>query len=60
VVVIALGVIARTRARRKATGDDEVSIKDVMKTELPYGPAMILGSWVAIVLVGLGAIPIPT
>ncbi|MGH3651044.1 MAG: prepilin peptidase [Acidimicrobiia bacterium] len=30
------------------------------KTELPYGPPMILGSWVSIVMVGLGAIPIPS
>lgn len=29
------------------------------KTELPYGPAMILGAWTVIVLVGVGAIPIP-
>jgi leader peptidase (prepilin peptidase)/N-methyltransferase len=29
-------------------------------TELPYGPPMILGSWVAIALVGVGAIPVPT
>lgn len=30
------------------------------KTELPYGPPMVLGAWVAIVLVGVGAIQIPT
>lgn len=30
------------------------------KTELPYGPPMILGAWISIVLVGVGAIPIPT
>ena len=30
------------------------------KTELPYGPPMILGAWTAIVLVGVGAIPIPS
>jgi leader peptidase (prepilin peptidase)/N-methyltransferase len=29
-------------------------------TELPYGPPMILGSWLAIALVGVGAIPVPT
>lgn len=29
------------------------------KTELPYGPPMVLGAWTAIVLVGVGAIPIP-
>jgi leader peptidase (prepilin peptidase)/N-methyltransferase len=31
-----------------------------MKTELPYGPPMILGAWTAIVMVGVGAIPIPS
>lgn len=31
-----------------------------MKTELPYGPPMIIGSWVALVLAGLGSIPIPS
>jgi leader peptidase (prepilin peptidase)/N-methyltransferase len=27
-----------------------------MKTELPYGPPMILGSWLAIVLFGIGSL----
>ncbi len=30
------------------------------KTELPYGPPMVLGSWTAIAMVGVGAIPIPS
>lgn len=30
------------------------------KTELPYGPPMILGAWTVITLVGVGAIPIPS
>lgn len=29
------------------------------KTELPYGPPMVLGAWTAIVMVGVGAVPIP-
>ncbi|MDX1468661.1 MAG: A24 family peptidase [Acidimicrobiia bacterium] len=29
------------------------------RTELPYGPAMIVGAWVAIMLAGVGAFPIP-
>lgn len=29
------------------------------KTELPYGPPMILGAWAAIAMVGVGAIPVP-
>lgn len=31
-----------------------------MKTELPYGPPMIIGAWLAIVMAGLGAFPMPT
>ena len=31
-----------------------------MKTELPYGPPMIIGAWLAIVLAGLGSFPIAT
>lgn len=30
------------------------------KTELPYGPAMIIGAWTAIAMVGVGAIPVPS
>ena len=60
VVVLMVGLVARARARRGATGDQSISIRDVMKAELPYGPAMIAGAWTAIILVGLGAIPIPT
>jgi len=60
VVVLLVGMDARTRARMRSTGEESVSIRDVMKAELPYGPAMIAGAWAAIILVGLGAIPIPT
>jgi leader peptidase (prepilin peptidase)/N-methyltransferase len=59
-VVIAVGMVAKARAKAKATGGESASLKDVMKTELPYGPSMIVGAWTAIILVGLGAIPIPT
>ena len=31
-----------------------------LKSELPYGPPMILGAWAAIVFVGVGAIPVPS
>lgn len=30
------------------------------KTELPYGPPMILGAWAALAMVGVGAIPVPS
>ena len=29
-----------------------------LKTELPYGPPMVLGAWLAIVAVGMGTIPV--
>lgn len=29
-------------------------------TELPYGPAMVLGVWLSITLAGVGAFPLPT
>jgi len=44
--VIAFGMIIAGAAR--------------MKTELPYGPPMILGAWVAIVFAAIGTIPIPS
>ena len=49
-----------TRSREGKSGGQEVSVRDAMRTEVPYGPAMIVGAWVAIVLVGLGAFPLPT
>lgn len=30
------------------------------ETELPYGPAMILGSWIAVILAGMGSSVIPS
>jgi prepilin signal peptidase PulO-like enzyme (type II secretory pathway) len=29
-----------------------------MKTELPYGPPMIMGAWLAVVLAAIGSIPL--
>jgi hypothetical protein len=49
-----------SNARRRRAGEADTSIRDVMKIELPYGPAMILGAWLAIVLAGLGAFDLPT
>ena len=56
--VLVAGLVARSRQRKG--GGAEVTVRDAMRAELPYGPPMILGAWVAIVLVGLGAFPIPT
>jgi leader peptidase (prepilin peptidase)/N-methyltransferase len=55
-----LGAGLATSARRRRAGEAETSVRDVMKTEVPYGPAMILGAWLAIVLAGLGAFDLPT
>jgi prepilin signal peptidase PulO-like enzyme (type II secretory pathway) len=46
------------RARRKTAGATEGGIREAMRAELPYGPSMILGAWLAIALAGLGAFPI--
>ena len=48
------------QSRQRTAGGAEVTVRDAMRAEVPYGPPMILGAWIAIVLVGLGAIPIPT
>jgi leader peptidase (prepilin peptidase)/N-methyltransferase len=57
--VLGVGMVARSRARRSDAGEGS-TVKEVMQTELPYGPAMILGAWISITLAGLGAFPIPT
>lgn len=31
-----------------------------MKTELPYGPPMVIGAWVAVILAGIGTFPLPS
>ena len=31
-----------------------------MKSELPYGPPMVLGAWLVLVLAGIGTFPIPS
>jgi len=56
--VLVAGLVGRSRQRK--AGGAEMTVRDAMRAEVPYGPPMILGAWVAIVLVGLGAIPIPT
>ena len=53
IVVLGQGIV--TGARRRRTGVAGNSVREAMKAEVPYGPAMILGSWLAIVLAGLGA-----
>lgn len=58
IVVLTAGLVARFRQR--ASGGSDLTVRDAMKAEVPYGPAMILGAWVAVILVGLGAFAIPT
>ncbi len=60
IVVLATAAIARARSKRGPDSAGATTIKDAMRVELPYGPSMILGSWISIVLVGLGAFPVPT
>jgi leader peptidase (prepilin peptidase)/N-methyltransferase len=60
IVVLAAAVTARLRARRTTEEGSTPTIGQAMKVELPYGPAMILGSWISITLAGLGAFPVPT
>lgn len=58
IVVLVTGLAKR--ARQKRAGGPESTIREAMRAELPYGPAMIVGSWLAIAMAGLGAFPIPT
>ena len=60
VAVVLAGAVTRLRRKGSGTVAPEGSIRDSMKVELPYGPSMILGSWIAIAVAGLGAFPIPT
>lgn len=60
ITVVLAGVVRRMGRPEKSTEGEGGSIRDAMRVELPYGPSMILGSWTAIVLAGLGAFPIPT
>ena len=65
IIVLISGVLAsRSQARQRSAGEnsdeESVRLRDAMKTELPYGPAMIIGCWLAIIMAGLGAFPIPT
>ena len=57
--VIAAGAVRRI-AQRRASESEVPSMRDVMRTEVPYGPSMIIGAWVAIFLAGIGAFPILT
>lgn len=55
VILVAAGV-----SKGRVAGDDKPTIRDSMRVEMPYGPPMIIGAWLAIVLAGLGAFPIPS
>lgn len=57
VVVIIDGVVRRARSRRASPDVDAPGLREAMRRELPYGPAMIGGAWIAIYLVGSGALP---
>ena len=62
--LLSIGVITgggfRRIAHRRGSEAEVSSMRDVMRTEVPYGPSMIIGAWVAIFLAGIEAFPIPT
>jgi leader peptidase (prepilin peptidase)/N-methyltransferase len=58
IAVLLAGTVAGARSRR--AGQEGTPMREVMKAEVPYGPAMILGAWAAIALAGLGAFALPT
>ncbi len=58
--LVVLGAAGASRVRARRSGGPAGSIREAMQVELPYGPSMILGAWIAICLVGLGAFPVPT
>lgn len=60
IIVLAAAAIARAKLKTGTDPAGATTIRDAMRVELPYGPSMILGSWISIVLVGLGAFPVPT
>ena len=55
----ALFFLLKSAVLRRRNGNGDQGLKDDMKAELPYGPAMIVGCWLAIALAGLGAFPVP-
>lgn len=59
--LVSLLVLAFRLLRGRGGGDEPgQGVRAVMKTELPYGPVMVAGAWTAIILAGLGALPLPT
>jgi hypothetical protein len=62
--LFSIGVIATAAVRHviagRSGGKGSPAIRDVLRTEVPYGPSMIIGSWLAIFLAGVGAFPIPS
>jgi prepilin signal peptidase PulO-like enzyme (type II secretory pathway) len=57
VAVVIDGLVGRARSRSEHPDEEPPGLRDAMRRELPYGPAMIGGAWLAIYLVGSGALP---
>lgn len=57
IAVVAAGLARRARYRGTDAADRTPGLKETMRRELPYGPAMIGGAWLAIYLVGSGTLP---
>ena len=58
--VIVVGSVARRQRARSDVGAETPTLRDALKVELPYGPAMVAGAWIALALAGIGAFPIPS
>jgi leader peptidase (prepilin peptidase)/N-methyltransferase len=59
-VIVLVVASATKRKPTVADPDDTQGMKEAMQIELPYGPAMIAGAWLAVYLAGIGAFPLPT
>lgn len=60
ILVIAAGAIAAARNRRTKEGESSTGMREMLRRELPYGPSMVAGAWLAIYLAGIGAFPVPS
>ncbi len=58
--VIVVGSVARRQRLRSDPDDEAPTLRDALRVELPYGPAMVAGAWIALALAGIGAFPIPS
>lgn len=60
IVVLVVAAVGKRRSAPAGPSEEAVDVRGAMQIELPYGPAMIAGAWLAIYLAGVGAFPLPT